>query len=98
MRKPPPILLIYDLMRKCKMPNGDYSRVEGVLKVCKRVVALEEQINAFNEGKFIDGTPIQAPLTPFRYGVLTVELNHRDSVSYLCIPQCLHVLSPLLRS
>ena len=26
-------------MRKCKMPNGDYSRVEGVLKVCKRVVA-----------------------------------------------------------
>ena len=26
---------------------------------------LEEQINAFNEGKFIDGTPIQAPLTPF---------------------------------
>ena len=27
---------------------------------------LEEQINAFNEGKFIDGTPIQAPLTPFR--------------------------------
>ena len=31
--------LIYDLMRKCKMPNGDYSRVEGVLKVCKRVVA-----------------------------------------------------------
>ena len=31
--------LIYDLMRKCQMPNGDYSRVEGVLKVCKRVVS-----------------------------------------------------------
>ena len=25
--------LIYDLMRKCALPNGDYSRVEGVIKV-----------------------------------------------------------------
>nr|DAW71471.1 MAG TPA: dsDNA helicase [Caudoviricetes sp.] len=31
--------LIYDLMRKCALPNGDYSRVEGVIKVCKRVVS-----------------------------------------------------------
>lgn len=31
--------LVYDLMRKCNMPNGDYSRIEGILKVCKRVVS-----------------------------------------------------------
>lgn len=31
--------LIYDLMKKCDLPNGDYSRVEGVIKVCKRVVS-----------------------------------------------------------
>lgn len=31
--------LIYDLMRRCNLPNGDYSRVEGVIKVCKRVVS-----------------------------------------------------------
>lgn len=31
--------LIYDLMRKCDMPNGDYSRIESILKVCKRVVS-----------------------------------------------------------
>lgn len=31
--------LIYDLMKKCNLPNGDYSRVEGVIKVCKRVVS-----------------------------------------------------------
>lgn len=31
--------LIYDLMRRCGLPDGDYSRVEGVIKVCKRVVS-----------------------------------------------------------
>ena len=40
---------------------------------------LEEQINAFNEGKFIDGTPIQAPLTPFRYGVAGYPEKHEES-------------------
>jgi methylenetetrahydrofolate reductase (NADPH) len=39
---------------------------------------LEEQINAFNEGKFIDGTPIQAPLTPFRYGVAGYPEKHEE--------------------
>ena len=40
---------------------------------------LEEQINAFNEGKFIDGTPIQAPLSPFRYGVAGYPEKHEES-------------------
>ena len=40
---------------------------------------LEEQINAFNEGKFIDGTPIQAPLTPFRYGVAGYPEKHEEA-------------------
>lgn len=31
--------LIYDLMRRCNLPDGDYSRVEGIIKVCKRVVS-----------------------------------------------------------
>lgn len=39
---------------------------------------LEEQINAFNEGKFIDGTPIQAPLTPFRYGWQAIRRSMRN--------------------
>ena len=35
--------------------------------------------HAFNEGKFIDGTPIQAPLTPFRYGVAGYPEKHEES-------------------
>lgn len=31
--------LVYDLMKRCNLPNGDYSRVEGVIKVCRRVVS-----------------------------------------------------------
>ncbi|GAE83322.1 DNA primase family protein [Bacteroides reticulotermitis] len=34
--------LIYDLMKKCKLPNGDYARVEGVIKVCRRIIAGKE--------------------------------------------------------
>lgn len=40
---------------------------------------LEEQINAFNQGKFIDGTLIKAPLTPFRYGVAGYPEKHEES-------------------
>lgn len=34
--------LVYDLLRKCGLPDGDYSRVEGVIKVCRRVVSGKE--------------------------------------------------------
>ncbi len=34
--------LVYDIMRRCELPNGDYSRVESVFRVCKRAVAGKE--------------------------------------------------------
>lgn len=34
--------LIYDLMKKCPLPKGDYGRVEGIIRVCKRVIAGKE--------------------------------------------------------
>lgn len=30
--------LIHDLMNKCNLPYGDHSRIEGIIRVCKRVV------------------------------------------------------------
>lgn len=49
--------LIYDLLRRCPLPNGDYSRVEGVIKICKRVVSgkalrLDNAIVVFNNCVF----------------------------------------------
>lgn len=31
--------LVYDLMHKCSLPNGDYSRIEGVIRVCRRSIS-----------------------------------------------------------
>ncbi len=30
--------MVYDVMRECQLPDGDYGRVEGMIKVCRRVV------------------------------------------------------------
>lgn len=31
--------LVYDLMHRCELPNGDYSRIEGVIRVCRRAIS-----------------------------------------------------------
>ena len=37
---------------------------------------LQEQINAFNEGRFVDGSPIKVPGKPFHYGVACYPEKH----------------------
>ena len=38
-----------------------------------------EQVNRFNEGFFIDGTPIKHPGTPFHYGVAAYPAKHEEA-------------------
>lgn len=40
---------------------------------------LIKQVNQFNEGKFIDGTPIKHPGTPFGYGVACYPEKHEEA-------------------
>jgi len=40
---------------------------------------LIEQVNLFNSGKFVDGTPIKNPGTPFSYGVAAYPEKHEES-------------------
>ncbi|MDE7368938.1 MAG: methylenetetrahydrofolate reductase [NAD(P)H] [Muribaculaceae bacterium] len=41
---------------------------------------LQSQVNAFNEGLFIDGTPMDSPLSvPFSYGVAAYPEKHEES-------------------
>ncbi len=40
---------------------------------------LIEQVNMFNEGKFIDGTPIKVPGTKFSYGVAAYPEKHEEA-------------------
>lgn len=42
-------------------------------------VELQGQINRFNEGFFDDGTPIQAPVRPFTYGVACYPEKHEEA-------------------
>ena len=41
-------------------------------------IELEEQINDFNRGIFVAGSPIRAPHTPFRYGVACYPEKHEE--------------------
>lgn len=63
--------------------RGDKAKDESMFvptpNGCTHALELEEQINAFNRGQFIDGTPIQAPLTPFRYGVAGYPEKHDEA-------------------
>jgi len=40
---------------------------------------LQEHINRFNEGFFIDGTPVKNPGTPFSYGVACYPEKHEEA-------------------
>ncbi|MGN0086022.1 MAG: methylenetetrahydrofolate reductase [NAD(P)H] [Alloprevotella sp.] len=42
---------------------------------------LQQQINDFNAGKFVDGTPIKVPGTPFHYGVACYPEKHEEALN-----------------
>ena len=42
-------------------------------------VELEQQINDFNRGVFVDGSPIKAPVHPFSYGVACYPEKHEEA-------------------
>lgn len=42
-------------------------------------IELEKQINDFNHGIFIDGSPIKAPIHPFSYGVACYPEKHEEA-------------------
>lgn len=42
---------------------------------------LIEQINRFNEGYFVDGTPMKVPGTPFQYGVACYPEKHEEAAN-----------------
>lgn len=44
-----------------------------------RTTDLQVQVNQFNEGHFLDGTPIQNPGTPFSYGVACYPEKHEEA-------------------
>lgn len=42
---------------------------------------LIEQVNRFNKGFFVDGTPIKCPGTPFHYGVACYPEKHEEALN-----------------
>ena len=42
---------------------------------------LQEQVNRFNEGFFVDGTPIKVPGQPFSYGVACYPEKHEEALN-----------------
>ena len=42
-------------------------------------IELEHQINDFNQGVFVDGSPIKAPVHPFSYGVACYPEKHEEA-------------------
>ncbi len=63
--------------------RGDKAKEESVFTPvkngCTHALELIEQVNAFNAGHFVDGSPIKAPLTPFSYGVAGYPEKHEES-------------------
>lgn len=48
---------------------------------CSHALELEQQINDFNQGIFIDGAPIKAPVHPFSYGVACYPEKHEEAMN-----------------
>lgn len=63
--------------------RGDRAKDEAVFTPAKNgyhhALELEEQINNFNRGFFVDGSPIKEPLIPFHYGVAGYPEKHFES-------------------
>ncbi len=63
--------------------RGDKAKDEPTFKPTPdgyaHTTELQEQINRFNEGSFVDGSPIKVPGTPFSYGVACYPEKHEES-------------------
>jgi methylenetetrahydrofolate reductase (NADPH) len=63
--------------------RGDKAKHESVFVPepdgYSHAIELEQQINDFNRGVFVDGSPIKAPGTPFSYGVACYPEKHEES-------------------
>ena len=63
--------------------RGDKAKHESVFTPDpngpSHAIELEEQINNFNKGVFIDGSPIKITNTPFSYGVACYPEKHEES-------------------
>lgn len=60
--------LIHDLLKKCNLPYGDHSRIEGIIKVCRRVVHTkvlvpDNAIMVFKNCVFDTATKTQHPFS-----------------------------------
>lgn len=60
--------LVYDVLRELELPEGDYSRVEGVIRVCRRVVTTKQ-------------LRVSGDVVVFRNGVYDVENNRLEEFS-----------------
>jgi methylenetetrahydrofolate reductase (NADPH) len=63
--------------------RGDKAKHESVFvpepNGYSHAIELEQQINDFNRGVFVDGSPIKVPGTPFSYGVACYPEKHEES-------------------
>lgn len=63
--------------------RGDKAKHESVFTPEQNgpshAIELEEQINNFNKGVFVDGSPIKVTNTPFSYGVACYPEKHEES-------------------
>jgi methylenetetrahydrofolate reductase (NADPH) len=63
--------------------RGDKAKHESVFvpepNGYSHAIELQQQINDFNRGVFVDGSPIKAPGTPFSYGVACYPEKHEES-------------------
>ena len=58
-----------------KAPVNDQPVKDGYTHATELI----EQVNLFNEGKFVDGTPIKTPGQPFSYGVAAYPEKHEEA-------------------
>lgn len=63
--------------------RGDKAKHESVFTPepngLSHAIELEEQINKFNKGVFVDGSPVKITNTPFSYGVACYPEKHEES-------------------
>lgn len=63
--------------------RGDKAKDEARFQPTKdgyaHATELIEQVNRFNQGYFIDGTPIKSPGTPFSFGVAAYPEKHEEA-------------------
>lgn len=65
--------------------RGDKAKEDRMFKATpggySHTTELQQQINLFNEGKFIDGSPIKVPGKPFSYGVACYPEKHEEALN-----------------